>query len=160
MDAPSNIPVAFRPIYHTFSNSWYIILCRCFYTKTRPFPFLQVAGRGFALQGGNLSAQNSWLGPGTQHQLFRIAMVCHHSSSFSSILSIFSIAMTCNDYLYNLGIFGNIWGIPWIFPFLAASIRHIIAMPRRCLDAKAMAPGHFTHASLYLCFVTSLLPGL
>jgi hypothetical protein len=106
MDAPSNIPVAFRPIYHTFSNSWYIILCRCFYTKTRPFPFLQVAGRGFALQGGNLSAQNSWLGPGTQHQLFRIAMVCHHSSSFSSILSIFSIAMTCNDYLYNLGIFG------------------------------------------------------
>ena len=100
-------------------------------------------------------------------------IIHHHSSSFSSILSICSIAMTCNDYTYTIWEYsGYIWGIPWIFsisfslnyndfhfwpPAFGTSWHHgTMAMPRRCLDAEAMAPGHFTHASLYLCFATSL----
>lgn len=127
MDAPSNIPVAFRPIYHTFSNSWYIILCRCFYTKTRPFPFLQVAGRGFALQGGNLSAQLAWSRKTTPifqncHGLSSFIIIHHHSLQFFPYVPLQWHAMTI------LIQFGNIRGIFGVYHRFSLLVSPLITM--------------------------------
>ena len=94
---------------------------------------------------------------------------CHGLSSFIIILwkniSIFSnICSTLQWHAMTYRIWEDLRGIPWIFsiPFSLSNhdfVTGAASMARRCLDAEAMAPGHFTHASLYLCFVTAWAPG-
>lgn len=98
---------------------------------------------------------------------------CHGLSSFIIILwkclSIFSyIFSTLQWHAMTSTIWEDLRGIPWIFSIRFSLSNHDFVTGAASMapwlgDAgrfsEAMAPGHFTHASLYLCFVTAWEPG-